>query len=385
MKINRILTASLFASVTLFAASNIDKIKELKMFNKPGITITSYAEHESTYQVKGNVQNQGGVAPFEAFITKDLREVIFGRGFNAKTQKPLQVIIDTKAFIKDVAYTFGDGKDEYMLFTDPECPYCHQLEKILPLLKKNAKFHIFLYPLSFHKNAKPMSYFIMSQKTDKDKASVMHNIANELTDYKKAKFTLSEIEKYDELLKKQFDIASILGVSGTPALFDINGNPVQWNTLLKKYDIKEPVDMEGINFLNKSGLGITLSDKGHNESLYVFTSLDKNSNLDKIKAIVEKYGDNHSINLYLKLDRQMTSLNKLKVIYSQSDNKKRVELLNQLIENKKLDEALIVKAKAMTKDEETKYIPVSYVMQKMKLDTNKDFLIIDKDGKIVNE
>ena len=81
----------------------------------------------------------------------------------------------------------------------------------------------------------------------------------------------------------------------------------------------------------------------------------------------------------------MTSLNKLKVIYSQSDNKKRVELLNQLIENKKLDEALIVKAKAMTKDEETKYIPVSYVMQKMKLDTNKDFLIVDKDGKIVNE
>jgi len=362
----------------------LNSIKQLNIFKSPQIKLNAFEEHESLYHVKGYTTSQRGSTAFEAFITKDLKEVVFGKGFSMQTKEPLQVKMDMKPFLKDETYSIGSGKDEYIVFTDPECPYCHRLEKILPLLKKNAKFHIFLYPLSFHKNARQMSYYIMSQKTQELKQKATHDIALGNKDYKN--FKPSDFDKvvYEEKLKKQFDIASKLCVSGTPAVFNMNGDATHWNLLPSKYNIQEPIDMQGINFLKKNNLIVNLNKTKDVPPLYVFTSLEK-KNLSRISKTLKKNKKNRSIQLVIKLDKKSKTLQELKAVYMQKSNDKRVSILMNLINGKPLSKELLNKAKKLSRDVETRYLPVSFVMQKMKLDANADYLMIDSQGNIVND
>jgi len=389
MKFNKILIGVIFTLTTSLyagkAPTTLETIQSMKIFSNPGVKLLGYTEHQSTYHVRGIIQNQSNSSPFEAFITKDLKEVVFGKGFEADTQKPLTISIDTKKYLKDETLTYGDGKDEYLLFTDPECPYCQKLEKILPLMKKYVKIHIFLYPLSFHKNSKPMSYYIMSQKTDKSKHDAINKIAHGATDYKDAKFSLSELENYKQLLAKQSVIASELGVSGTPALYDMNGNKIEWMNLLGKYSIKEPIDMQGIKFLSKNNLNIRYGnhDTKHKENIYIFSSIGTDKELTTLKKAITQYEKKYFVNVYLKLTNNPNSLLQLKAVYSQNSNKERVIMLNKLMRTKKLDAQAIKEAQKMTKDEETKYLPVAYVMKNMHIEPQKNFIILDKDGKII--
>lgn len=241
MKIlKRIAIVTLVSGVVLSANTHIDKIKSLKMFNNKNIEVLAFQENTSTYQIKASVDNNGQKSVFEAFITKDFKEIVIGKGFDAETQKPLLVSMDMKKHLDKAAYSIGSGKEEYIVFTDPECPYCHKLEEVLPELAKHAKFHVFLFPLSFHKNAKQMSYYIISQKDTKSKQVAMLEIANGSTKYRDAKFSIDEIEKLDAELQEQISVASMLGVNGTPAMFDTKGDNVNWVQLLDKFGVKKP-------------------------------------------------------------------------------------------------------------------------------------------------
>lgn len=228
-------------SVVLSANTQLkEKIKSLKMFESSNITILGVQENTSTYQVKAVVENQGKNSMFEAFVTKDLKEVIVGKGFKADTQRPLKIAIDMKKYLDKAAYSIGSGEEEYLVFTDPECPYCQKLEKVLPSLAKHAKFHVFLFPLSFHKNAKQMSYYIINQKDAKSKQKAMSEIANGSTKYREAKFSLDELQALELKLQEQMEVASLLGVNGTPAMFNTKGDSVNWVRILDKFGVKKP-------------------------------------------------------------------------------------------------------------------------------------------------
>lgn len=373
---------SISASTALFSSTGVDEIKKLTMFNKPNIEINSYLEHESTYHIKGTVKDAQRIAPFEAYVTKDYKEVIFGKGFEASTEKPLLIPLDTALMKRTAAYSVGDGEDEYFIFTDPECPYCKSLEKSIPMLSKNAKFHIFLYPLSFHKEAKAMSYHIMSKKNNKEKAEAMHGVANNSLEYKDAKVSQNDIVKFDADLKAQMDIANSLGVTGTPSIFDGNGNKIEFPQLLQKYNIAEPVDLEGINFLRESNLEIVLNNDAQSKKplLYIFMTPGQT---DALKDANIKYGKEKSIRVFLKLDKEFKYFNHLKAIYMQQDNTARVKLIKDLMSEKEIDNTLVDAAKNLSKDEETKFLPVSYVMQKMRLKSNSDFVVVDSQGNVV--
>ncbi|MFA6195344.1 MAG: thioredoxin fold domain-containing protein [Sulfurimonas sp.] len=377
--LKKILVLSLVASATLLASADINDIKKLKMFDKPNISINSFLEHESTYQVKGTVSDEQRTSPFEAFITKDYKEVIFGKGFNIQTEKPLVIPIDIDLMRKTAEYTIGEGVDEYFIFTDPECQYCQNLEKAIPQIAKHAKVHVFLFPLSRHKDAKVMSYYIMSQKDDTLRAEAMHKIANGGKEFKDAKLSQNDIEKYDVDLKAQLDFANTMGVSSTPTIFSVNGNKVEYPELMQKYNIAEPVDMGGIEFLKKSNLEISLNDN-NKDPLYVFTTV---SELNKLKAIESKYAKEKSIRVFLKLDNALKDLNPLKAIYMQTDNATRVKLIKDLMSEKEIDNTLLDAAKNLSKDEETKFLPVSYVMQKMRLKADGSLIIVDSKGNVV--
>lgn len=383
--IKSVVIGCLLASSTVFATktiseAEIEKIKAIKMLSVPGIELTGFLENESSYQVKGFMNSQQGKSPFDAFVTKDLKEIIFGKGFTIETKEPLLIPTDTSSFKDVAAYSYGTGKDEYFIFTDPECPFCSKLELLLPYLKDKGTFHIFLNPLNFHENAKQMSFHIMSKDAPEEKAKAMHKIAQGDTAYKDTKFSLNEVEQYSKLLKEQMEIGNRLGVTGTPAVFDKDGHSVVWMKLLDKYNIKKPVDMDGVLFLKKSNLAIQIHKVEGSDPIHLFVSLEDDESRSKAKKLINKYKNKSTINMYLKLDRTMKNIDMIKAIYSQKSLEEQKVVFLQVLGGHGLSESMIHAMKNMSKDEETKYLPVAYTMQKMGMNIKSSVLLIDNKG-----
>jgi thiol:disulfide interchange protein DsbC len=168
------------------------------------------------------------------FVTKDKKIVILGNGFDANNGKIIEFPTDMSIYKADKLYTIGNGKKEYYLFTDPECPYCKKFEKQMDKLKDDIKIHVFLFPLDFHKNSISMSKYIISQKTSKDRMIAAKDIADNKTDYKNAKYTSKENEEMLKLIDRHKKIGIDVGVAGTPAVFSATGKTIAWPSLLKK-------------------------------------------------------------------------------------------------------------------------------------------------------
>lgn len=99
----------------------------------------------------------------------------------------------------------------FVLFTDPECPFCKTVEKFFS--QNNTTVYYNFTPLPFHKNAKEWSEIALSSKDFKQALNDIHsgNIPTvELTDA--AKKQLEEME----ILAKE------LKVAGTPKIYVID-------------------------------------------------------------------------------------------------------------------------------------------------------------------
>ena len=171
------------------------------------------------------------------YLTKDKKYLISGDVLDANNGMPLDMPVDMNLLKGKEAFTFGKGKDEYVLFTDPECPYCKNFESYFKQIEDKVKIRIFYYPLDFHKNAYDLSLFIMSQKTLEDKINTM--ITTSATDEKfiNRKISDSKKQELEKKLNEQIELAYTLGVQGTPAMFDKDGNKVIWVKLLQDLGI----------------------------------------------------------------------------------------------------------------------------------------------------
>jgi len=166
------------------------------------------------------------------YITKDKKYTIIGQVINNKTKEPVIFPPNKEVIQKGVNFTFGKGKKEIYLVTDPECPFCRRMEQMKKdVLEKNYKVHVILMPLSFHKNAKPMSYYILAGKTDAERAKRMKEVLLGSDAWKKFKPTKEQIAKFEEELKRAQEAAMELGAKGTPSVFDENFRPIPWPAL----------------------------------------------------------------------------------------------------------------------------------------------------------
>jgi len=117
--------------------------------------------------------------------------------------------------LKD-AVVSGDPKGTPVaVFTDPDCPYCRQLEQELPKVK-GIKFYTFLFPLvSIHKDSRAKSIAIWCAKNqhkalqqimlhDKQAGDIKSTVCN---------------NPIDDNLK----LAESLGINGTPTLIAKDG------------------------------------------------------------------------------------------------------------------------------------------------------------------
>ena len=166
------------------------------------------------------------------YITKDKKYTIIGQVIDNKTKQPVVFPANKEVINKGVMFTFGKGNKEIYLVTDPECPFCRRMEQMKKdVLEKNYKVHVILMPLSFHKNAKPMSYYILAGKTDAERAKRMREVLSGSDAWKKFKPTKEQIAKFEEELKNAQKAAMELGARGTPSVFDSNFKPIPWPSL----------------------------------------------------------------------------------------------------------------------------------------------------------
>ncbi len=119
--------------------------------------------------------------------------------------------IDTSKIPLTSALVLGDLKAQkkVIIFTDPDCPYCADLHKVIKQIsdkRKDIVFYIKLYPLEMHKDA----YW-------KSKSIICNNsmqLLQDCFDKKEITKTDCKTEEVDNTLK----LAKSLGITGTPAI-----------------------------------------------------------------------------------------------------------------------------------------------------------------------
>lgn len=233
------IAASLFASDKLLSQNELNNVLKssilyprLSQDIKKGIIKVRGVKKDGFYII--NIQTKRGAG--NIYITADKKYTIIGRILDNKNGSILHgnFPVNQKVVNEGVSFTFGKGKKDLYVVTDPECPFCRMMErKTKDNLSKNYRVHVILFPLPFHKDAKNMSCYILAGKTDAERAKRFKETllgGNEWKNYKPSK---SELQKCMQELEKAKKAAIELQAKGTPSVYDENFNSIDWPTLIK--------------------------------------------------------------------------------------------------------------------------------------------------------
>ncbi len=216
------------------------KLKEIrattKVLQNPALTIKDGIDKDSVYFLKLDAKSQRGSRIITAFVDKKTGAVYFGNGVN-KDGKPMAFPKEGKIIKDGISFSYGTGKKELYLVTDPECPYCMKFEKALTGKLDDYTVHVILYPLPFHKKAPAMVEWIMEGKDDLHKRERFEELMlKKSTEYKALikdpkkpfKYTAQTQEKVSKALKAVQE----LGARGTPIAYDSKFNEIPRSALL---------------------------------------------------------------------------------------------------------------------------------------------------------
>ncbi len=220
--ITLLITMSVSAKeVDLKQFANVDIIKN------NGMKVVKAMEVDGIYFVK--VEKSGQTMDF--FISKNKKIMIQGTGMNTSDMSKVAFAIDPKILMGKEDMSFGSGKEILYVFTDPECPYCKKFDNKMQTLGKKYTFKLFMFPLNFHKNAVAMSQWVLSAKSDAEKAKRLNAVSNGSTAYATAKVSEADKAKTAKAIDKNRALAGELSVQGTPSVFDAKMNSVNWSQL----------------------------------------------------------------------------------------------------------------------------------------------------------
>ena len=225
------LVASLFASDKLLPQKKVTEIlkhspiyPQVKSKLNKGLKVKGVKKGDF-YII--TIYGKEGTGTF--FVTKDLKYTILGNIVDNNTQKPLkpdypaEPFTGDKKIVKDgVVFSFGTGKEDLYIVTDPECPFCKRFEYLAEKggLENKYKIHIIFLPLHFHKHAKDMIYYILSGKNEEEQIKRFKATLKGGTEWKKFTPTEKQKKEFDKIIDKSVKAATELGARGTPSFFD---------------------------------------------------------------------------------------------------------------------------------------------------------------------
>lgn len=115
---------------------------------------------------------------------------------------------------KSIALKFGDGLKEVIEFTDVDCPFCIQAEKVFKEDIKDVTRYVYLTPIAtLHPQAKKKSVHILCSENKEIEYEKV--IKGEITEYRECEDGILMLDKHKEFADK-------LKLQGTP-LFFYNG------------------------------------------------------------------------------------------------------------------------------------------------------------------
>ncbi|MBN2824903.1 MAG: thioredoxin fold domain-containing protein [Campylobacterales bacterium] len=175
---------------------------------------------------------QGDRELSHVFYDKTTKSIYIGQGFMADGT-PLSFKKDAKVIQEGVSFSYGKGKKELYVITDPQCPYCVKFQKAMDGKLDDYTVHVILFPLSFHKKAPMMIEWIMQGKDDAEKNkrfnALLLDDSKEYLKLDKAGFKYSP--SIEAKMKKATNAFAELEARGTPAVFDEMFMPVNWSKL----------------------------------------------------------------------------------------------------------------------------------------------------------
>jgi len=230
-----LVTLSAFASNLLNQTEALDILKATPIYNqiapklKQGLKVKGQDKGDfyliTIYDEKGS----GNI-----FITKNLKYTVLGNILNNKTKemlhptyppKPAKPFTGNKQTVKDgIVFSFGYGREDLYVVTDPECPFCRKFEKLAEQnhLADKYKIHVIFLPLSFHKNSKSMIYYILSAKNEQEKVKRFKKTLVGGNEWKNFTPTKEQKENIDKIISKSEKSANELKAQGTPSFYDKN-------------------------------------------------------------------------------------------------------------------------------------------------------------------
>ena len=233
------IAASLFASDKLLSQKELNSVlKSSILYNrleqgiKKGLIKVRGVKKDGFYII--NIQTKRGSG--NIYITADKKYTILGRIINNKNGNFLSAHfpVNKKIVEEGISFTFGKGKKDIYVVTDPQCPFCRMMERETKgKLAKEYRVHIILFPLPFHKYAKAMSCYILAGKTDKERAKRFKETLLGGNEWEKYKPSKKELQKCYAELEKSRKAAIELQAKGTPSVYDKNFNPIDWPNLIK--------------------------------------------------------------------------------------------------------------------------------------------------------
>jgi thiol:disulfide interchange protein DsbC len=203
---------ALFSLTASLSFANVDSVKENIKKQYPNLKISNIQKTEMQGLYSANLDQQ------IIYVGEDGQHMFVGSMIRLKDQKNLtkdlvlgQNSIDWNQLpLKDAIKTVkGSGEHVLAVFSDPNCPYCKQLEPELDKLK-DATIYTFIYPL------KPQSIVVSKQ---------VWCAPNQSYSWKKLiqQGVRPTVASCANPIDRNLELGKRLGFNGTPTLIFANG------------------------------------------------------------------------------------------------------------------------------------------------------------------
>lgn len=222
------------APLTLADTEAVKKALAAKM---PDVQIRSVSksQYAGLYEVVANGFNvfytdeKAEIGIFNAMIDLRTRKNLI----EARAQELMKVDVSRLPIDKAIVKVKGDGSRKLYIFSDPDCPFCRQLEKELEGIN-NVTMYTFLYPLtSIHPDAMRKAEVVWCSG---DRAQAYYDM---MLSGKEPQGQATCATPVKDIIK----LAEQLYITGTPGLVFGNGKLVPGG--LPRHQIEAQLDAQG--------------------------------------------------------------------------------------------------------------------------------------------
>lgn len=210
------LILTLLSLVTTMSYANVEQVKQQMATQYPDLEVKNIQSTEMTGLYSATIEDQ------IVFLTADGQYLLAGNAIRLKDQHSLTKELSLKHNRIDwkdlplndaIKTVHGNGQHKLAIFSDPNCPYCKQLEAELKKLN-DVTIYTFILPFKPQSVAPSKQVFCESNPV-----TAWDNLIVRGVTPKTSKACANPIERNLALAKK-------LGVNGTPAVIFSNGSKV---------------------------------------------------------------------------------------------------------------------------------------------------------------